>query len=1151
MMSVEKKLSSIVMCLACFVSIVLATPMSHGQSDSTSVSGEITDSTGAVVPGAQIQLGSSSTNESRSTTSNSSGFYRFTDVPPGTYELVVRATAFRSETRDAIQVQASIGVQQNFSLKTGDVQDMVTVSASANTIQTETATVGKLIESKQITSTQLNGRDPLYLAQLEPGVTRAASISTFGFSLDNSININGSQSSDNLITFDGAPMVRTRGNGSPIAVADVDSLAQVQVLTTNFLPEYGRSNGGQIRLVPKSGTAIFHGTAYEYLRNSFFNANTWSRKDSGVPAIADHPSAFRYNQFGFNINGPVVLPGFNSRKRLLFFMFGQEYLRYAQGVTTTAKVPTELMRNGDFSELLSPSNSFYGSAVIIRNPTSGIAYPNNIIPGPQLSPNGIGLLKVFPTPNAVNPQYNWTAQGNFLQTQRKDTATVDFTPSEHHQLRFSLLNYTWNIDEPFYGAFAIAPWRIAFHPDFIATLHYSWIPSATVVNEAVISTSLNKYSIAPTSTSLLDRTQYGITYPYLYSAGNKVIPNKIPTINVGSFTTADPAGPYPSHASGPIYDFSDTITKTLGQHLIKMGVLYERAGQNDDDQIQAQPFPGSSNNENGTVTFSDTRSGRPSSGAAIANAALGLFDTYGEIGNTSYTPYRGNMYEYFAQDQWKVTPRLLVEYGIRHTFLQPYYSLWNNLSVFDPRSYSPTLAPAVDPLTGFTSGGDPLNGVVIPGSGFPDSAKGHVPDAILNGGYQRLFRGYGRSYATTKLSDVQPRLGFAYSPTSRFVVRGGVGRFFTRPAVSDAVHLGGNAPFQPQSVVSFGSIDSPGGSGGQTHTYPTFFSSEAGDLPNPQAWGWNLTTEQQLSESTVFTLSYVGRRGLHLVRVENLNQLTPGSLQANPNVVAADALRPYKGYAQIDQLSYNNSSSYHALQANVTRRFSHGFLFGAAFTWAKSMDYGSTYYGVLPNTYDPGGNYGPSDYDVRNALVINYVYDVPTPQALKGGFGSSIFGNWEISGITQAQSGTPSSVSIANDQAGVGPGSGAQYAQLVAPLERTKGVSLNGISSATWFTPNSFAEPVAGTFASRGSRNSIYGPGLQSWNIAATKTFHLVPRHDNHQLLFKAEAFNFTNHPNLDNPDTYLPSNTYGKVVSKGNTYASDRNMQFSLRYQF
>jgi len=945
-------------------------------------------------------------------------------------------------------------------------------------------------------------------------------------------------------------MVRTRGNGSPIAVADVDSLAQVQVLTTNFLPEYGRSNGGQIRLIPKSGTSTFHGTAYEYLRNSFVNANTWSRKNSGVPGIDDHPAAFRYNQFGFNINGPVVLPHFNSSRQLLFFMFGQEYLRYTQGVTTTAKVPTELMRKGNFSELLEPNN-FYGAPVVIHDPATGIAYANNTIPVSQLSANGIGLLNIYPEPNATNTAYNWTAQGDYLQTQRKDTATVDFNPSEHHQLRFSLLNYTWNIQEPFYGSFAVAPWQIAFHPNIIAALHYSWIPNSSSVNEAVISTSLNKYSISPTNTTLLDRSQYGINYPYLYPAGDKKDPNKIPTINIGSFGSVDPAGPYPSHASGPIYDFSDTFTQSLGRHLLKIGVLFERAGENDDDQIQQQPFPGSSDNENGDVAFSDTRSGRPSSGAAIANAALGLFDTYGEIANTSYTPYRGNMYEYFAQDQWKATPKLLFEFGLRHTFIQPYYSLWNNMSVFDPRSYNRQLAPSVNPITGFTSGGDPLNGVVIPGPGFPGSATGHVPSYILNGGYQRLFRGYGKSYASTKLADIQPRLGFAYTPTPKMVLRGGVGRFFTRPAVSDAVHLGGNAPFQPQSVVSFGSIDNPGGSVGQTNTYPTFFSSEAGDLPNPEAWGWNLTAEQQLSGSTVFTLSYVGRRGIHLVRTENINQLTAGTLQANPAVTSPDALRPYLGYSAIDQLSYNNSSSYNALQANVTRRFTRGLLFGAAFTWAKSMDFGSNYYGVLPNTYDPSENYGPSDYDVRNALVLNYVYDIPVPRGLNGRIGSSVFGNWEVSGITQAQSGTPLSVSIANDQAGVGPGSAGQYAQLVGTLGRPKGVSINGITSATWFTPNSFVEPQAGTFASRGSRNVIYGPGFQSWNLAATKTFHLSPGSDRQELLFKAEAFNFTNHPNLDNPDTYLPDNTFAKVVSKGNTYASDRNLQFSLRYQF
>src|SRR4051794_32820584 len=315
-------------------------------------------------------------------------------------------------------------------MKAGETSTSVTVTASANSVQTESGSVGQLITQEQVKNIQLNGRNPLYLAQMEPGVVRNNSMAALGFGLDNPLNVNGARSQESMQTFDGAPMVRTRSNGTSTGVADVDSTSQVQVLTTSYPAEYGRTSGGLIRLVPKSGSSDFHGSAFEYFRNTALNANTWARNNTGLKR-----QGFHYNQFGWNLNGPVYIPGhFNQNRTKLFFLVGQEWVRYNHDDLSQQKVPTRLMRTGNFSELLSP-NIFYNTTVQIVNPTTGLPYAGNIIPQGQLSANGIGLLNAYPAANTANNPNNWIDSAPYTEKQRKDSAVVDFVPSDAHHFR--------------------------------------------------------------------------------------------------------------------------------------------------------------------------------------------------------------------------------------------------------------------------------------------------------------------------------------------------------------------------------------------------------------------------------------------------------------------------------------------------------------------------------------------------------------------------------------------------------------------------------------------------------------------------------------------------------------------------------------------
>ncbi len=499
---------------ACLLFALLAPPLvTYAQSSSSSLSGTVTDASGAVLPGAKVTVHNESDGQESVITTNGSGAYTFPNLAIGSYTVRVEAKGFSAAVQQGTHLDPNIGARYDVALKTGESSTSITVQANANVLQTESASVGQLVTTDQVKSIQLNGRNPLYLSQLEPGVNRNAPLSSFNFSPDFSGPVvNGARAAESLITVDGAPMVRTRGNGTQIGVSDVDTISQEQILTTSYPAQYGETSGGLIQLVPRSGTNLFHGSAYDYLRNSFFDANTWGRNQSDQPLIADHPAPFRFNQFGWGLNGPVYIPGhFNQNKTKLFFLAGEEFLRFRQNSTQTGTVPTGLMRQGNFSELLAP-NIFYSNTVQLINPATGLPYPNNVIPAAQLSHNGLALLNAYPTANQVNPGYNWQSSAPYPQNQRKDTLVLDYIPAEAHHLRFSVLNQHFDQIVPFAGNFDRTP-QVWNWPNQVGVLRYTWTISPSVVNDAFASVSADHVTITETcpAASTIARTTASIS----------------------------------------------------------------------------------------------------------------------------------------------------------------------------------------------------------------------------------------------------------------------------------------------------------------------------------------------------------------------------------------------------------------------------------------------------------------------------------------------------------------------------------------------------------------------------------------------------------------------------------------------------------------
>ncbi len=1144
------------------------------QSDTAQITGFVKDATGAAVPNVTVLVKNEATGLERSTTTNDSGYYVVSSLAPGFYTVSVEAQGFKRFQKTQNKLDPSIPTTVDVTLEVGTLTQTIEVVAAVAHVQSDTATLGKVITSEQIRNMQMNGRNPIFLALLKPGV-RGGSGADLNFGLTSGgFTINGARSQDSLITFDGAVAIRTRSNGTSIGVADVDSVQEVQILTANYNAEYGRTSGGQIRIVTKSGTRAFHGDFYEYLRNSALNANTWGRNRTiGNKEISQAPPAERYNQFGYNVNGPIFIPGkFNQDRSKLFFFWGQEWARRRRADTTITTVPSLLMRNGDFSELLNPSNSFYNKAVFIKDPSKtgncdatdqGACFPGNLIPANRQSANGLAFLRAYPlpTPGFNQGTANFVQQRPTLTDQRKDTVAIDFSLNERQQFRFRHQNYSFVDTSAFRSGTDRAP-QIITRPNKTASLNYIFTISPTTVNELLVGASVDRVYIAvDTRGDRFKRSIYGINYPYIFP-DRKEIPDKIPTVVLQPpFTDLD-GGPYPSSSTGPIYDISDNITKVYNNHTFKFGGLFERSGQNDFDQINVQGVPGGTNNQNGRFVFDDKRTGAPTSGNALGNAALGLFTTYAEIGVRSFTPYRGHMFEWFAQDSWKVTPKLRLEYGIRHSIIQPYYSLWRNMVVFDPRFYDPSKAAVLDSKTGFVVSGDRYNGLVIPGDKFPASAKGRIPIADT-GEFDRLFRGVSKQYSDVHYKDFQPRVGFAYAFTPKTVVRGGAGKFITRLGVSDSVFLGGNPPLQPMVSISNGSADSPGG--GSSNAFPFNVTTQDPVFQNPMAWTWNLTVERELPGQTILEVGYVGRRGLRGQRERNINQLQPGTLQANPGI-SPDFLRPFKGFGPIRSTNNEANSTYNGLQVGLNRRFSKGFMYGVAYTFSKSSDDGSNQRDIIPNAFDAHTLWGPSAFDTRHILTINYIYQLPFFRDTSTWSGK-LLGGWQITGVTQFQTGTPFTIGSNNDFAGVG-----DVGQLDGnPSNRQiqiwnvngnpqlsrgdRAFSFTNSDSNFWFRTKNpdgspiFTSPAAGTFTTQNNRNILYGPGFQNWNLGLFKNFSIS---ETQRFTFRAEAFNWINHPNWGGTtgggvDIDPRSATFGKVTGRG----SERNLQLSLRYTF
>jgi hypothetical protein len=1106
------------------------------QFDKGQVAGFVRDQKGAVISAASVKITNTLTKLERTATTNDSGYYVQPDLLPGDYEVSVEAPGFKKFTQTNVKVDAASKVSIDVTLEAGAITESITVVSGTALVERDSAQVAKTIESRDVQDLMLNGRSPLSLAMLKAGIRGITFDSFRPDDLGNGFNVNGSRNDENLITIDGVIATRTRASGAVLGVFNVDAIQEVKILASNYLPEYGRSSGGQVRMVTKGGGQAFHGDAFEFFRNSALDANSWIRNTSTDRSINGRPAPFRFNQFGFDLGGPAFIPRkLNKERDKLFFFWAEEWIRWRQEGTNTGTVPTQAMRQGDFSELLNPSNLFYGKTVVIKDPSTGQPFSGNRIPPNKLSANGIALMNTFPlpTPGFRSGSSNWIGTSPNPRDTRKDTVRVDYHPDSNDQISFSGTLFKWISVDSFRGTFDLArtDWS---RPNRTSALSWTRTISPTLINEFTFGASEDLVFINVFNNGKYQRTTYGITYPFIFP-GSKDIENKIPTLQASNFSTVD-GGPYPAKSKGPIFTWSDNVTKLHGRHTLKAGVFFEYSGENDLDQINVQPLPGNSNNQNGTFQFTDSRSG--GTGAAISNMAMGLFTNYAEISRKSYTPWRALATDIFAQDSWKVRDNLTLELGMRYSLWPPWHSLWNNIAEFNPAFYNRATAAVVDRGTGAIISGDRFDGIVLPGNGFPSSAVGRVA-AASDPQFQRLFHDLPDGFSQTHKNVFEPRLGVAYSLNQKTVVRAGAGIFHNRVTLNDSTLLGGNAPIQFQVGASNGVADAP--TGAQQRNFPLAMTMQDPVFKHPTSYQYSLSIQRELPSSITVEVAYVGRVGLHLQRERNINQLLPGTKQANPGV-NVDALRPYQGFGIIRLSENAGHSNYNGLQVTVDRRFRSGLAFGASYTLSKITSNTDNKRDLLFNTFDDHGFRAISDLDRTHLLNLYYIYEFPFWREQDRLY-KKVAGGWQISGVTVFQSGQPLSVWRGDDVAGVGDNFNQPWNVVGDTSVAHRAFSNAAGDNNFYFNPKAFAEPKPGTFGNAG-RNILRGPGFQSWDIALFKNIRAGERV---KTQLRWEVFNFLNHPNWNNPDTNPKSSTFGQVTQKN----GNRQMQVAFKLSF
>ncbi len=1060
------------------------------------IEGTLTDPSSAPVPNASVKITQPQTGFVAATRTNNTGYYLVGNLPAGVYDISVDQPGFKAYRVQGIHLDIDTQVRHDITLAIGNLTDSVTVVASRAEVETSSGTVSSVITREQIATAVLNGRHYARLAMLLPGaVYQSSSDELSGAGLNavgSPVSINGLNALSAGWFVDGAYDVNV-GNGSANThVPVIDAIDEVQVQTSNYSAKYGTTGGAIINAVTRGGTSTFHGSAYEYLRNSAMDARNF---------FSQTVSPLKQNQWGFTIGGPVILPHYTSRNKTFFFLSEDWRQRSSPSVSITA-TPTSAMRTGDFSAEMARLG------LPLLDPNTKTPFANNQIPASRIDPNAALLLQTyFPLPNysSQGAFQNYINNGIGTLSPRTDTGRLDHNLNDNIRLSFTIANddiktLQSNIAE---GSFLFPVIRQQEHTtglDGQARASVTFTPRTT--NE--VSYAFKRYDV---NLLMKDDTApqvrpAGLTIKDFFSGANTL--NDAPGLTFsGGWSSAGTSQLPLSPATDDNNILSDNFSHIAGKHTLQFGGSW----------FQYTKSQALFNSTQGTYSFTGAFTNDP-----IADFMLGLAKTYTQGKDRFTRTYGLNQLEWYGQDDWRVSHRLTFNLGLRMFLMPPVNEEQNRVDSFLPGKYDPSKAPTITSAGVLvpTANYDPLNGIVQAG-------QNGVPRGFANN-----FFGVG------------PRFGFAFDPggNGKMAIRGGYGISYLNVGNDlngDALNT--NPPFSQNVSLQNVSLSDPS-NGTPNVLAPVSLGAINPSFKRPMVHSWSLTVQRELPGQFLVSVGYVGTRSTNNETWLDLNSpayIPPAGFQFDPRINGGfntNLLRPFQGYAAITQVNSGINSIYNSLQTSFQRRFSNGLALQGAYTFSKVL--GETLSSRNPTMQNPlnwRADYGPTDFDRRHVFSMNYIYVLPFLKSRRD-FAGQLFGDWELSGFLTFQSGLAASPGISTGKQGL------------ATRPDASGFSVDGPKTiAQWFNTAAFTAPTAGFFGNAGV-GTIRGPGFAIWDSSISKQF---PIRERLKLRLGGEFFNLLNHTNFSSISTTLGSGTYGRV-----TAARDpRKVQLGARLDF
>ena len=1169
--------------LALFVAIAFAV-RSAGQTAGT-ISGHVSDSTGAAVSGATISLANVETRTERSTVTTTSGDYTFTEVPVGVYKLRASRTGFKTISSNAVQVQVQQSIRLDFPFEVGAVTESIEVQASGALLQAENATVGTVVENAAVNQLPLNGRNYLGLVALASNANTLspnagqAGARLGGERATQSISVGGNRIMFDYFTLDGVNNTDPDFN-TYVGLPSVDGIEEFKVQTGVYSAEFGHE-ASQVNVVSKAGTNVYHGALYEFLRNNYVDADPYFFPYNLAPPKV---FPFKWNNYGFELDGPIRIPKILDARDKLFFMVDDEWRQIRSIGQGQAVVPTAALASGDFSGY-TYQDATGVHPVTIYDPATGDAnglgkqpFLNNQIPAARISPVSTALLKYLGTSPAaptytcsgsscsVNNNYSYTTSSP--QDRQSMTVRGDFAQSQKLQYSFRYSS----------GDESIITTGLLGAGSKIITNYYQYMGSNTwTVTPHIVNEARFGYTHFYNSLGLLSAFSHDVVDEVKIPGLSGGTPSTwgIPDVSFGNATGnplkqiwsgfGDRGGDGPYVITDPAWQIVDNVSWVKGKHSIRLGYEFNKQTFN---QLGNQFSRGQFSSQPIATAFNSGAGSSPLSGGdALADFLLGnLYQSTAAVA-VANANYVRNVQSAFVDDTYKVLPKLTIDAGLRYELTPPWNDTFgNNFTVAIPvlpAHYAISTTYSQDQWPQYVRQGNCSPDHVYDGLAirWTASTLGNGPPPVCSNG--KLPNG---PLMHTQYNNFAPRLGISFSPNATTVVRVGYGIFYSQDIGNSyfdmARNIAGRVTYtNANGVAPYGASTltwdnaTPGAGGGAIANLPasTVAFVMAASHKTTYAEQYLLNLQKQFGQNWSFEAGYQGAQSRHLYGFRNINIATPAGYVDSGAGTTVKFRTPFANMGGIQYVHDEGMGNYNALSVKATRRFSNGFNVIGSYTWAKSLDDTS---GVRVQGNDPlfpqdnrclSCDYGLSAFDVRNRIVISTLYELPIGPGkflnVNNRGINALVGGWQLGGIFTHQTGAIATPQDGIDRSGI-QGAGGNYDR---PDATGKSPYLQGSARTLndWVNPAAYQLAPVGFFGSA-HRGSFTGPAVTNLDASLHKTISM-PFNEKHQLSIRFEAFNALNHPNWNNPNMTFTSPTFGRITGTG----AMRQLQLAAKYQF